>query len=350
MKPKVMMVGTTERSGGGVTTVIKLIKKMPVWMKYECFWLGTQIQADNFTKVKTLLSAYINAIVHLWRYDIIHFHTVPGSGVRLQLPVFLLAKLLKKKCILHLHIGNQLEREAELHDKVFRFCMKKADLIILLAYRFRGLLDKNYPDIRTSRVVLYNSCEHVESLPYNKHSKTILFAGAFNYNKAGDLLIQAFAKIHKKHAEWRLQMLGGGPWKFKYNQLVQDLGLEDCVEFPGYLKGDALTTYFKYAGIYAMCSYLEGFPMVVLEAWAYGVPVISTPVGGLPEVLEHQKNAFQFNFGDVDDLAAKLDVMMSDYSLRETMSEYSKAYVNHHFSLETINNQLEKIYSNICHN
>lgn len=347
---RVMMVGTTENSGGGVTTVMKLFKKMPVWEKYNCFWLGTQIQAGRWLKIKTLLSAYLSAIIHIWRFDIVHFHTVPGSGVRLQLPVFLLAKLLNKKCILHLHIGNQLEREAELHDRVFRWCMKKADLLILLSNRFKEMLDKNYPYVTTPRMVVYNSCEDVEPIPYCEHQKTILFAGAFTYNKAGDLLINAFAKVHGKYPDWKLQMLGSGPWESKYRDYVELDGLSDYVEFPGYLSGKSKIDFFRNAGIYAMCSYLEGFPMVVLEAWSYGVPVVTTPVGGMPDVIEEDKNACKFDFGNVDQLAEKLDYLMGNYDLRESMSEYCLAFVREKFSLDVINKQLDSIYSNLCQN
>lgn len=344
------MVGTTEDSGGGVTTVIKLIKKMPVWEEYDCYWLGTQIQAGRWRKIKTLLKAYFSAIIHVWRFNILHFHTVPGSGVRVQLPVFLLAKLLHKKCILHLHIGNQFERKAELKDKVFRWCMKRADLLILLSNRFKGMLEYNYHDVTTPRIVLYNSCEDVEPIPYSEHHKTILFAGAFTYNKAGDLLINAFAKIHNKFPDWKLKMLGSGPWESKYKDSVYNNGLCDYVEFPGYLSGKSKSSYFRSAGIYVMCSYLEGFPMVVLEAWSYGVPVVTTPVGGLPDVIEEDENACQFDFGNVEQLAEKLDYLISHYELREHMSEYCKSFVREKFSLNVINNQLESIYSGLCQN
>lgn len=347
---KVLVVGTTEKSGGGITSVIRLIKKMPVWSDYQCCWLGTQVQARRLMKVYTLLKAYLTATVCLWRYNIIHFHTVPGYGVRLQLPIFLLAKLLRKKTIIHLHIGNQLERERELNDRVFRWCIANADMILLLANRFKDLLKKNYPEVSCPVEVVYNACEEVKDVPYSDHKHTILFAGIFDYNKAGDILIKAFAMVHDKFPDWRLQMLGSGPWEDKYRNIAEEYKVVDYVDFPGYIGGETKAAYFRTAGIYAMCSYLEGFPMVVLEAWAYGVPVISTPVGGMPDVIIEEKTACEFDFGNVEELAVKLNRLMSDESLRQTMSIYGKKTVNDYFSMEAINNQLERIYSNLCQN
>lgn len=349
-RPKVLVVGTTEKSGGGITAVIRLLKKMPVWSNYQCYWLGTQVQAHLPMKIYILIKAYVTAFILLWRYDIIHFHTVPGYGIRLQLPIFLLAKLYRKKCIIHLHIGNQLERKAELNDKIFRWCMTKADIVILLANRFKDMLKKYYPEVKCPVEVLYNACEEVIAVPYKEHEHTVLFAGAFNYNKAGDVLIKAFAKVHNKYPDWRLQMLGSGPWEEKYRKVANDCKIEDKVFFPGHIGGELKATYYRKAGIYAMCSYLEGFPMVVLEAWAYGVPVVSTPVGGLQDVIFEEQTACEFGFGNVEELASKLDRLMGNDALRRAMSNYSRKFVKDHFSMTAINNKLEQIYSELCQN
>ena len=96
-----------------------------------------------------------------------------------------------------------------------------------------------------------------------------------------------------------------------------------------------------------MSSYQEGFPMVVLEAWGYGIPLVTTPVGGLPDVLEENKNACVFNFGDDNMLAQKLKNLINSPLQRETMSIYSIKYVNEHFSITKINEQLRNIYIHI---
>lgn len=106
--PKVMMIGTSENSGGGISSVIRLIKKMPVWEKYSCYWLGTQIQQSLFWKLWYAVRAAVVSPLIMWRYDIIHFHMVPGITLLIQLPELLIAKLYGKKVIMEVHIGNQL--------------------------------------------------------------------------------------------------------------------------------------------------------------------------------------------------------------------------------------------------
>ena len=342
---RVLVVGSAEQSGGGVSSAIRQIKKMPVWEKYQCYWLGTQIQAGKLTKLRYALTAYLKALFIIWRYDIVHFHTVPNVSMKIQLPVFLLALLGRKKIILHLHVGNQLERDKELRYRLFRWCMRKSDVIVLLAKSIEKSLRKMYLGISTPSVVIYNSCEDVCSIPYKEHDKTILFAGLFSSNKAAGLLIDAFAILHKKYPDWRLQLLGNGPEEQLYRNKISEYGLSNFVDLPGYLVGNEKISYFKKAGIYAMCSYLEGLPMVVIEAWSYGVPVVSTPVGGLPDVLREGENSLTFGFGDINGLVKKLDLLMGNDNLREKMSDFSKDFVTNLFSSGVINTQLENLYS-----
>lgn len=344
---KVLVVGSAENSGGGITTVIKLIKGMPVWNKYHCKWLETQIQAGKLTKAYYALKSYLTALFTIWSYDIVHFHTVPNISMVIQLPIFLMALLGGKKIILHLHVGNQLEREKELNFKLFRWCMKKSDIIVLLAERYSDVIKKSYKDVCTPTMVIYNACEKVQPITYEKHDKTILFAGIFSKNKAADKLILAFAKLHKKYPDWKLQLLGSGPEEDTYRKLIVKHNLEKYVQIPGYVLGEEKASFFRKAGIYAMCSYLEGFPMVVLEAWSYGVPVVTTPVGGLPDVLEEGKNACIFDFGDIDGLITQLDKLMGNDKLRAEIGLYSKDMVERIFSQDVISNKIDNLYKRL---
>ena len=345
---RVLIVGSAEKSAGGVASVIRLMKKMPVWEEFHCYWLGTQIQRNYAWKLWYALKAYFAALFIIWRYDIVHFHTVPDSiCLVIQLPVFLLALLGRKKIILHLHVGNQLEREQEQKNKLFRWCMMKADVIVLLAHRFENILKELYEEITTPTVVIYNPCDKVSPIPYYQHNKTILYAGAFTHNKAVDVLIDAFSIVHKKHPDWRLQLLGSGSEERLYRKKIKDYHIEKNVEMPGYLTGKAKSIFFQKAGIYTMCSYLEGLPMVVIEAWSYGVPVVSTPVGGLSELLSEGNNCFSFDFGSVDELAKKLDLLMGNYEMREKMSAFSIDFAAQNFSMNVINNHLLKLYKQL---
>lgn len=342
------MVGSARESAGGVSSVIKLIEKMPVWKKYSCYWLGTQIQRNYAWKLWYAIKGNVIAAITLWRYDIVHLHTTPDKlGLLIQLPILLLAKLFGKKVILHLHVGNQLKSKK---NGLFVFCLKRADLIILLAKKWQQLFNEYYPEVNTPTTVLYNACADIPPFDFNRKEKIIMMAAWYNDNKAPDVLLKAIKILLTQNRSqlegWRVMLLGNGEIE-RFKAMSDEMGLSDIVTFTGYLTGSTREEVFRKASIYCMCSYEEGFPMVVLESWMYGINLITTPVGGLPDVIEEEKNCLTFDFGDNKGLAKQLSILMNDEVLREKMADYSRQFAIERFAIEKINDCLEDIYQNI---
>lgn len=340
---KVLIVGSAENSNGGVSSVIKLMKKMPVWSEYSCYWLGTQMQGNYIKKTWYAIKANIMALFIIWTYDIVHFHTTPDKlGLLIQLPILLLAKLGNKKTIIHIHVGNQLNNHTK--NALFKWWLNHCDLVVVLAKKWRQLLKEKYKDIKTPTTVIYNATDYRTFVPYEERQKYIVYVGSLNPNKAPYLLIKAWAMIHSKYPEWHIKFMGGSVLLEDSKQMSNDLGVKDSVEFLGFCKGDVLVENFSKASIYVMTSYNEGFPMSVIEAWAYGLPVVTTPVGGLPDVIEVGRNCLTFDFGNYNQLADRLSVLIENQKLRERMSTYSRDFVYDNFSLEKISKDIENIY------
>ena len=344
---RVLIVGSAEQSGGGVASVIRLMKKMPVWEKYRCCWLGTQIQRNYAWKLWYAVKANVKAVFIIWRYDIIHFHAVPDiNGMIIQLPVFLLALVGRKKVVIHLHVGNQLTGNTD--NRLFIWLLRKSDCILLLAEKWKDLFDRLYVDALpmysfTTRKVLYNACESVVEVPFAEKEKCIIMAAYFCDNKAPDILLKAWKEIHDDYPDWKVYMLGNGEVE-RFRRMSHELGISDSVTFTGYVSGEERERFLRRASIYCMCSYEEGFPMVVLESWMYGINVVTTPVGGLPDVIEEGRNCLTFGFGDHAGLAQKLRLLMDDERRRKDMADYSRKFVMERFSLEKINKDIEEIY------
>lgn len=356
---KVLVVGSAEESRGGISSAIKLIKKMPVWEDYSCYWLGTQIQRNYLWKLWYALESNFRALFLVWKFDIVHFHTVPDKiCLIIQMPVFLLSILAKKRIVFHVHMGNQLKEETG--NRLFKWCLSKTDLVILLAKRWEKLFrdefmtQKGLEHLKTA--VVYNACDPVEEVPYiNKH-KSIIWVGFMDDNKAPDIMLKAWRLIldeeEKKksegldcpnYSEWKVTLMGNGHVD-KFKRMANDLELNNNVEFAGYVVGQQKIDYFKNAAIHVLTSYHEGFPMVVLESWAYGIPVISTPVGGLPDVIEENKNCVTFEFGNPKDLAEKIKMLIQNEGLRKEMSAFERDFVVKKFSLGAIGQELGKLY------
>ncbi|MCM1078837.1 MAG: glycosyltransferase family 4 protein [Bacteroidales bacterium] len=344
-KVQVLVIGSARQSAGGVSSVIKLMEKMPAWEMYSCRWIGTQIQRSYLWKLWYAVRSWFVALFVIWRYDIVHFHTVPDRiCLVIQMPIFLLALIGRKRIIMHIHMGNQLRNH--IRNSLFLWCLKRADLVILLAKKWERLFREEYSGIHAKTAVLYNACEEIPVVPPSEKTKTIIMAAYFIDNKAPELLLKAWQALKDKYPDWKVYMLGNGEVA-RYEKMAGEMSLSDTVTFTGYVTGKEKEDYFRKASIYCMCSYEEGFPMVVLESWAYGICVVTTPVGGLPDVIEEGKNCLTFGFGDSEALADRLDNLMSNKELRMEMAQYSRKFVLEKFSLLSIDRELQRIYRNL---
>lgn len=180
----------------------------------------------------------------------------------------------------------------------------------------------------------------------NTNDKIILYAGTINERKGYSDLIQAFAKIATKYPDWKVVFAGNGEVE-EGEQLAGQLGISGQVEFAGWVSGEKKDTLFRRASIFCLPSYAEGFPMAVLDAWAYGLPVVTTPVGGIPDVAKDGENMLLFSPGDIDRLAENIDKLISDKELRCRISNASKEFAKGKFNINTINKQLGEIYASI---
>ena len=87
--------------------------------------------------------------------------------------------------------------------------------------------------------------------------------------------------------------------------------------------------------------------MAVLDAWAYGIPVVCTPVGGLPDIIHDGENALLFDFGNIDQLSNRIELLINDESLRNKISLKSYELANTIFNLQHINKQIGNLYKEI---
>lgn len=117
----------------------------------------------------------------------------------------------------------------------------------------------------------------------------------------------------------------------------------------GKVRGEDKDKAFREATIFCLPSYAEGFPMSVLDAWSYGLPVITIPVGGIPDVAKDGENMLLFEPGDVDALAKCMERMISDKELRDRISRASLEFARERFNIDTINGEVRELYKTLLH-
>lgn len=343
MNRKVLVVSTSNRSRGGIATVVSAISKQEVWEKYHCSWIKTHIDKGYARKLWQLFCGLVKYIVLLPFYGIVHIHVSTTVSANRKYIFFKLAKMFGKKTVIHLHCGSQL---SEIWNNKYEDMFTNCNICLTLSNSIKEyILSRVSPKGKIE--VLYNPCPNVtKNNTIKNDNNTILFAATL-YKAKGYLdLIEAFGKVAKEHPEWRLLLAGNGDQQEGIS-MAKRYGIEDRVEFLGWIKDERKDEIFRTSTIFCLPSYAEGFPMAVLDAWAYGLPVITTPVGGIPDIVVDGKNGLLFTPGDTDTLAMKLESLITDKELRRSLSEEAYKLSRNEFSLKTLSDKLSQIYNAI---
>lgn len=338
---KVLVVSTSRKTRGGITAVLKLYEKSEMWQRYQCKWIGTHRDGNKIRKLWYLAKGFVQYAVLLPFYDIVHIHFSLSTSAKRKYPFFRLAKMLGKKTVIHLHCGSQID---EIWSPIYQTMFEQCDCGILLSESLKQKIVEHIGKSDKLKVV-YNPCPIItDTAKYDKRN-IVLFSGTLYEGKGYKDLIRAFAKVADKHPDWKVVLAGNGEEE-QASILAAESSVSEQVELLGWVNGEEKHKAFSEAKALCLPSYAEGFPMAVLDAWAYGLPVITTPVGGVPDVAVDGENMLLFKPGDIETLADKLDLIMNDKALREKLTAESVALSSEKFNLATVTEQVASIYNN----
>lgn len=178
--------------------------------------------------------------------------------------------------------------------------------------------DKEYWEGLKNMCVIGNVRSFVLPKPAKLENKTVIAVGRYSYQKGFERLIAAWHQVCQHVDDWKLHLVGDGELREELQQQIEALNLKDKVIL-GKAETDMLTVY-KNASVLAMSSRYEGLPMVLLEAQAAGLPIVSFQCKcGPKDVIADGVDGFLVNEGDVDALAEKLMKLMNDEALRKKM-------------------------------
>ena len=178
---------------------------------------------------------------------------------------------------------------------------------------------------------------------------TFVFVGRIVSDKGINELVEAFVKLHDKHKNTRLVLVGNyehnlDPVSDKTRQLIDT---NDGIEVCGAKYGDDLLQMYVDADCFVMPSYREGFPNTVLEAGAMGLPSIVTDINGSREIIENEKNGLIVPAKDADALYVAMERMLTDTAVRSTMKQNARQMIESRFEKNFVQSCLIEFYKSI---
>lgn len=144
-------------------------------------------------------------------------------------------------------------------------------------------------------------------------------------------LVTAFSKIVARGVDADLRIIGEGPERKRIEAHVAELGLQDRVTMPGHAAHSRALEEIADADVFAMASFMEGLPVVLMEAMALGTPSIAPRLTGVPELIEEEKTGLLFTPARWDELEDRLARLVTDAELRAKLAASAKAHVRGEF-------------------
>jgi glycosyltransferase involved in cell wall biosynthesis len=162
----------------------------------------------------------------------------------------------------------------------------------------------------------------------------ILYIGRMVPVKGQALLIDAVEQLRDSGMDVEATLLGEGDRRLALETIVGKRGLDGVIKLPGAVGQDEIRGYYERADVFVLPSFAEGVPGVLMEAMAMGLPVVTTRIAGIPELVEDGYSGFVVAPGRVDVLVDAVRRLASDPDLRREMGERGRAKVIAEYSIE----------------
>jgi len=162
----------------------------------------------------------------------------------------------------------------------------------------------------------------------------LVFVGRLAAVKGVPVLLDALHRLKQKKANFTAVLVGDGDERQALEARIRDLGINDLIEITGYQSQGAVADYLSKSDIFVLPSFAEGVPVVLMEAMATGLPVVTTRIAGIPELVEDGVNGFIVPPGDAETLAGKLAELAENPAARGDMGQKGQKKVRHLYNIE----------------
>lgn len=346
---KVLTVGEYLGDGvhGGIGAVLRSYRPY-----FETFrFVASSRRSTRMDKFRYDLGGWFVLAWNLLRYRtirIVHIHTAAGGSFPKHLYYARLAAWMGRRVILHCHASRFEDWYGSLSTGKRRRVLAgilRTDRLICLSQSWKGYFEGIGVPAAKIRVLnnitpdpQFTRPERGEGAPLR-----LLFLGEIGPRKGAFDLLEAIAGIAPAQRRALRLDIGGNGMEQEMRAAIDAAGLGDCVHFHGFVSGDRKRELLEQADAFVLPSRNEGLPISILEAMSYSQAIVSTPVGGIPEVV--RDNGLLVPPGDIPALRAAL-LRLTDGNLCEEMGHRSLEIVRD-FYPEAVIPALEAIYSEL---
>jgi len=313
-------------------------------------------EISKISLIKIIKSFYYGFMivkkVLIYKPDLVYFTVSPtGNGFYRDICYVLILKLLKRKLLFHLH-GKGIKydvRKSAYKSILYKIYFKNTHVICLSKRHTDDISEvcAAIPFIVPNGIKL-NPINAGSGNRSNDSSPTILYLSNYIREKGILLLIEALGILRKKGYAFHASFVGE-PAEISIELIkryVDCYRLTDCVKISGPLYDEKKNAEFQKADIFVLPTYYknEAFPLVIIEAFQYGLPVISTVEGGIPDLVTNNESGLLIKSKDPEILADKIGILLKDKNLRIKMGKKGYEKFINNFTITHFESNLNKIF------
>ncbi|MGK7905718.1 MAG: glycosyltransferase family 4 protein [Synechococcus sp.] len=326
----VLMLGPSLDVKGGMTSVETLILETPINNVeiqhipiFQDGYIGSKLTIYFAAIVKTIWAVLTQPV------SSIHLHMSNGGSILRGAILILLMSIFRKPVILHMHGSSfhlYFDKFPKFLQSLLRFVFRKCRFIIALSESWKTYYVENLGVEPDRVIILPNPVKLPETLPKRDEARdiTFLFLGRLGQRKGTFDLIQAYSALSPDRLAKSSLVLAGDGEIDKAKQNVLELNLGDRVDITGWVGPEQRDRLLSEADIFILPSYNEGLPMAVLEAMGWGLAVITTPVGGIPELVTPNVDGILVEPGNVEQLSTAMDLLVDDAAIRHELGTQAR--------------------------
>ncbi len=347
---KILINTPTLSLQGGVADYYRSL--IPFWsedVKYNAVGKRRERGTGNFWFAWDIVKFAF--ILIIWQPDIVLINPSLGNRAIVRDSIFLdIAFLLHKRVIVFIR-GWDKEYEEKLDKKKFTRTFNKAASILVLAKEFKKSLIQwgiTIPINVTTTKVDDQMIEGFDIDSRNGEIKTLLFLSRVEVEKGIFITIDIFNNLKKLQPCLKLRIVGGGGALKAAKKYVLNNDISEIV-FTGLLRDKALKNEFENADIFILPTFWgEGMPASVLEAMAFGLPVITRPVGGLVDFFENNKMGIMIESLRSEDYVSAIIQLINSPENCRAISFYNHFYAKEHFLASIVARDIENYAKKVC--
>ena len=277
--------------------------------------------------------------------------TAKGLAFYKDAIIVLLVKLFGVKTIFHMHNKGVSTRQDRFIDNIlYKLVFNNSEVIILSKHL--------YPDIKKyvnkNRLhICFNGVQDFDPKDYKNQNQLveILFLSNLIESKGVYILLEACKLLKKNKISFKCKFVGGegDVSEDQLNSKIKKLHLQNCVDYVGKKYGRDKEEFFSKADIFAFPTYYhnECFPLVLLEAMQFSLPIVSTFEGGISDIVEDGKTGFLVTQQDVQALANKLEALILNHKLRIKMGIAGRKLFDEKLTISHFERRMHEILNSV---